>query len=151
MSKGPFSINGVGWKYYGQRDFASDGSFITTEWFVIFHIPIFPLRSYRVIKHGRESVVGPFYQKENYSVSKPMGPDFKQVILIYIYTFALVALTVYLALHLTTLAQTFGPVGVFAGSVICGAVFLLLPGFSRGLAMRKVGLRRVRKGRRRRH
>jgi hypothetical protein len=40
--------NGFGTSYYGKRDFRSDGSWLTTKWFVIFWIPIFPIRSLRI-------------------------------------------------------------------------------------------------------
>jgi hypothetical protein len=44
----PFSFNGIGTKYYGSRDFSEDGSYITTEWFIILFVPVVPLRSFRV-------------------------------------------------------------------------------------------------------
>ncbi len=44
--------NGIGTKYYGSRDQYPDGSFITTEWFVILFLPIIPLGSKRVIYMG---------------------------------------------------------------------------------------------------
>jgi len=31
-----FSFNGVGTMFYGQRDFRLDGTYVTTEWFVVF-------------------------------------------------------------------------------------------------------------------
>jgi hypothetical protein len=46
------SINGIGSTLYGKFDPSSDGSYITTEWFTILFIPIFPVCSYRVIKTG---------------------------------------------------------------------------------------------------
>src|SRR5262249_40629968 len=44
----PYSFQGIGTKYYGHRAQASDGSYITTEWFTLLHFPIIPLGSYRV-------------------------------------------------------------------------------------------------------
>ena len=43
-----FTYNGIGKMLYGQRDFLADGSFITTEWFVVLFVPVIPLRSLRV-------------------------------------------------------------------------------------------------------
>lgn len=35
---------------FGETDFRSDGSYVTTQWFSIFMIPVVPLRSFRVLK-----------------------------------------------------------------------------------------------------
>jgi hypothetical protein len=150
MGQGPFSVNGVGWKYYGQRDFGSDGSFIMTEWFVIFHFPIFPLRSYRAISHGRESVVGPIYEKQHYSLSRPTKPHFKQVIFTYAYALALAASTAFFIADFRNLSQRFGKWLVIGGIVGSAFIFMILPGFLRARAIRKAGLQVTRRRRRRR-
>jgi hypothetical protein len=148
MSQGPFSINGVGCKYYGQRDFGPDGSFVMTEWFIIFHFPVFPLRSYRAISHGSEGVVGPFYQKEYYSLSKPMRPDFKQVISTYAYALALAGAGAYFFINYRNLTQRFGTAAMIGGIAISGFIFLMIPAILRNRAIRKAGLK-VRRRRRR--
>ena len=43
-----FSFYGCGTALYGERDYHADRSYITTEWVVVFKIPLFPLRSLRV-------------------------------------------------------------------------------------------------------
>lgn len=48
----PASFNGCGTTYYGRRDFHRDDSYITTEWIILAHIPIFPLASFRVLPAG---------------------------------------------------------------------------------------------------
>ncbi len=48
----PSTLNGIGTKFYGQRDFSPDGSYITTEWFVFIYIPLIPLKSLRVRYQG---------------------------------------------------------------------------------------------------
>ena len=148
MSQGPFSANGVGWKYYGRRDFGPDGSFIMTEWFVIFHFPIFPLRSYRAISHGRESVVGHFYEREHYSLSRPARPNIKQVISTYAYALTLAGLTTFFIVGFRDLSLRFGTGMVISGIVFSGFIILILPGFLRGRALRKAGLKLVRRRRR---
>ncbi len=40
-----FTIHGVGIRAYGERDYWPDGSFVTTEWFVIAWIPLLPTGS----------------------------------------------------------------------------------------------------------
>jgi hypothetical protein len=47
-----FTFNGIGTKLYGNRDVDStNGSYITTKWFTIFYLPIFPLGSFRVVEN----------------------------------------------------------------------------------------------------
>lgn len=43
-----FTFNGIGTKFYGNCDRRSDGSYVTTEWFTIFYLPIVPIRSLRL-------------------------------------------------------------------------------------------------------
>jgi hypothetical protein len=55
MSSGdqmPRSGNGTGTAYYGRSSERDDGSYVTTVWIVIFYLPIFPLRSERVLPHS---------------------------------------------------------------------------------------------------
>ena len=49
----PFTLNGFGTKYYGQRDIAEDGSYITTLWVTAIYVPLLPLASYRVLPVGK--------------------------------------------------------------------------------------------------
>ena len=49
-------LQGSGKAYYGKADKRNDGSYITTEWFVILLLPIYPIKSLRVLKLGRETV-----------------------------------------------------------------------------------------------
>ena len=79
-----FSIQGIGTTFIGKRDFRSDGSYLTTEWFVLLFIPILPFRSLRVQETGREGSV--FYRKESYRISETTKPQLKQVL--YTYGFA---------------------------------------------------------------
>ena len=55
----PFSLNGIGTTYYGQRDLLEDGSYITTEWFIFIYIPVVPLASFRVLPIKRRWFVNP--------------------------------------------------------------------------------------------
>lgn len=71
----PRTVNGIGTKFYGQRDYHPDGTHITTEWFVVLWIPILPFRSLRVRPVGLDS----------YEVLKEMGPNWKQVLSVYTY------------------------------------------------------------------
>jgi hypothetical protein len=68
------SVNGCGTTLYGKRDFGKDGSFVTTKWFVVFFVPVFPLSSMRVkvIEHG-------------YLVRQKNRSHLKQVVCVYSY------------------------------------------------------------------
>jgi hypothetical protein len=70
----PRIVNGIGKAYYGKRDFAENGSYITTEWFVFLFVPIFPLGSFRV---KLLPIFDPQAEREYYV--KPVGFDFWQV------------------------------------------------------------------------
>ncbi|WP_127086676.1 hypothetical protein [Dulcicalothrix desertica] len=40
----PFTLNGCGTKYYGRRDMAPDGSYVTTEWLDLPFALMYPTR-----------------------------------------------------------------------------------------------------------
>jgi hypothetical protein len=85
-----FTFNGIGTTFYGARDFALDGSYTTTEWFVLVYIPIIPLRSLRIRNaQGGKNLV--FYTSEQYAVFSKGRPNPKQVLSIYGWCAALVA------------------------------------------------------------
>jgi hypothetical protein len=43
------TLNGIGTRFQGTR-WLPDGTYITTEWFVFFFVPLIPLRSVRVLE-----------------------------------------------------------------------------------------------------
>ena len=63
----PYSVNGFGTKYYGHRESAEDGSYITTLWITALFVPIVPLRSYRVLPVGKGTNLV-IHQRQNYRV-----------------------------------------------------------------------------------
>ena len=44
----PGSFQGFGTGFVGKRDFWPDGSYLTTEWVIVFFVPLAPLRSLRI-------------------------------------------------------------------------------------------------------
>ena len=120
--KGPYSINGFGTRYYGERDFRPDGSYVTTEWVVIAFLPIIPLRSLRVIYTGqgeeRIYLYG-FGRTHNYSVyEKKFPPNLKQVFSTYAFV-VVMAYWIYFVFSKTTSNFLETPWGAFAIGVIC--------------------------------
>lgn len=51
-----FTFNGIGTSYYGECDFRPDSSYVTTEWASLFYLPLFPLRSVRLIRQRKGDV-----------------------------------------------------------------------------------------------
>ncbi len=48
-------IQGIGTDFYGKKDYDKDSnSYITIEWFVLFLLPIVPLKAFRVRKISQE-------------------------------------------------------------------------------------------------
>lgn len=83
----PYTLNGIGTTFYGQRDFRADGSYITTEWFAVLYLPIVPLHSLRVRYQGpgeQRWYLG-FGSSESYAVYEKHFPNWKQVICTYGY------------------------------------------------------------------
>jgi hypothetical protein len=63
--KMPYTLNGCGTRYCGNRDIAEDGSYVTTLWITVFWMPIIPLRSYRVKPVG-EGTHWVIHNSQNY-------------------------------------------------------------------------------------
>ena len=64
------SINGTGSTFIGRSEVATDGSYLTTEWFSIGWVPVFPVCTYRLIKIQEKSnwVVQTYIIKEKHPV-----------------------------------------------------------------------------------
>lgn len=80
-----FAFNGIGTRYYGQRDFEEDGTFVTTEWIVFLYVPVISLRSLRVRTHGSHG--GGFvifsWASARFSVYEITLPNWRQVLSVY--------------------------------------------------------------------
>ncbi|MDP2947131.1 MAG: hypothetical protein Q8N88_03370 [Nanoarchaeota archaeon] len=90
-------LQGIGTAYYGKNHCnPQDNSYITTEWFVLFLLPIIPLKSLRVIKIGK--------QEKNYLVAWshtvgyrilqeiPLKNNIRQIIKTYLFAYGGIAL-----------------------------------------------------------
>ena len=53
-----WTINGIGTKLCGGKKIASDGSYQATKWFVIFFMPIIPLKTFRVLEIPKYNLLG---------------------------------------------------------------------------------------------
>lgn len=86
----PSSVNGCGTKYYGQRDFGPDGSYVTTNFFCLLFFPIVPIHSVRVVPDPKNSWA-PF-SKNYYAVLEKRWPNPVQVLSIYLWSAAAVGM-----------------------------------------------------------
>jgi len=97
---GSNSSNGSGTGLYGKSSYnSSDGSYITTKWFMILLVPIFPLGSYRVIKGESKDALLPgafalYGKKTGYQMTK-VRLNWKQVIITYIIAILIVGAIIY--------------------------------------------------------
>ncbi len=88
----PSSVNGCGTKYYGERGFRPDGSYVTTNFFCLLFLPIFPVHSVRVIPDPKNGWM-PF-SKNYYRVLEKRAPNLLQVASIYLFAWSVVALII---------------------------------------------------------
>jgi hypothetical protein len=94
----PYTWSGVGTTYYGRRDKAVDGSYVTTKFVVIFFVPVIPLSSWRVLPVGerRFRVTGfSMGYSQNYQATR-VPFSWRQVLNIYLALIGVVLLAVFL-------------------------------------------------------
>jgi hypothetical protein len=65
----PYSFNGCGTRFYGERERAEDGSYITTEWITFVYLPLLPIRSYRVLPVGKGTNIV-IHQSQSYQTRR---------------------------------------------------------------------------------
>ena len=83
------SVNGFGTTFYGQCDFDTDGSFITTKWIILAFVPVVPTSSVR-LRHAQEQ--GFFSMGTNYDVIMEMPLNVVQVLKTWAYVACFIAL-----------------------------------------------------------
>ena len=139
-----WSLNGCGTKFYGQRDYRADGSYITTEWIVGFYIPLVPLRSLRVRYQGpaeRRVPIG-FGSADSFAVYEKTAPDWRQVLC----TYGLIGLPVGGLIFVINIGARYFPDGLEGHPIAFGALAVvvsvpfLIPHFLRYRAKKRVGL-----------
>ena len=98
----PFMLQGFGTTFYGKRDFRPDGSYLTTEWIVVLAVPVFPIRSLRIIPLPGGKNTG-FFVSEPYRVLERRFASLKQVTSTWGFLIVLVGYWILLALVLDRL------------------------------------------------
>jgi hypothetical protein len=91
----PYTLNGCGTSYYGHRDPAEDGSYVTTLWVTFLWIPLLPLRSYRVLPVGKATNII-IHRSQNYrAVRVPLC--WPQILNVYLCVSPILVLILYFA------------------------------------------------------
>lgn len=89
-----FNYNGIGTKLYGSTDTGSDGSYVTTKWFVFIYLPIIPLESFRVVKEDSSNII--VYKSQKYrAMSIPLHK--KQVVKTYFLVYGIIGILILLS------------------------------------------------------
>ena len=73
-----FRSKGIGSILIGKSETAQDGSYWSTEWFIVFYIPLFPIARYRVIKHP-----GTLWDSTEYTILDKSPPKLVEVARVY--------------------------------------------------------------------
>jgi len=118
----PASWNGIGTTYIGARDRYPDGSFVTTEWFVILMIPIIPIRSSRVLYLGSSS--GWRRHSNQYMIGEIVPNDIKHILSTYFITIVSILSGIWL-LYTIMLSYAYTSWGPIAGIIGLFTPFLI--------------------------
>jgi hypothetical protein len=94
----PFTFRGIGTSNYGSRDFRPDGSYVTTQWFVVIYMPVVPWKSERILPVGQNWNYLLFGSRR-YQVIEPVPLYLPQILMVYGW-FATTGLLFWLALQL---------------------------------------------------
>ena len=125
-----FTFHGIGTMVYGERDYWPDGSFITTEWFVVGWVPLLPVISKR-IGYTRSSDYAT-YDASGYWVYRNLPLSRKQVLFTYGWFASMITPIVLWANCQNSLAKIFGDEDKAAGLfLLILAIVLALPYFLR--------------------
>lgn len=138
----PSSFNGIGTTYYGRREFRSDATYVTTEWFILFYIPIIPLGSFRVEFDG--AMWRMFGSVQHYSVYEQTSLNWRQVLNTYlsvVFSVSWVGLMVWLFWVFDSIMPKGDPFPRKIGFIAACILPWFIPKFLARRAIRKAGLR----------
>jgi lipopolysaccharide export LptBFGC system permease protein LptF len=116
----PHNVNGIGTTYYGASDRQPDGSFVTTEWFILFSVPLIPLRSVRVRYRGESSRRGS--TTKHYDIIDKAPLDSKHVL--HAYAWALIPLALAFLIFVVGMALPSSSARSTATTVCAGSLIL---------------------------
>lgn len=129
-------FHGIGMIDYGERDYQPDGSFVTTQFFAVVYLPLFPLISKR-ISYSRISDYSS-YDADGYFVAEILPLNRNQVLSVYAWVIAIIAPLLLWSYFADALAKALGDDDLAAGlCLLCSTVAFVFPVFLRRLAKRR--------------
>jgi hypothetical protein len=132
-----FTIHGIGMMVYGERDYWPDGSFVTTEWFVLAWVPIIPICSKR-ISYTRNSDYATYDANDGFYVYETMGVDRLQAFFVYLWIASVLAPIIVWAVFQEALAKIVGDEDRAAGlCLLSSAIAFVTPYFLRRRARKR--------------
>jgi hypothetical protein len=130
-------FHGIGTAVYGERDYWPDGSYVTTEWFVIAWMPIIPLYSKR-ISYTQNSDYAKYDAREGFYIYETTGVHLRQAIFVYLWLASVVGPLVVLLKFLDALTKLFGDEDRAAGVCLAfAAAAFVFPYFLRRWVKRR--------------
>lgn len=109
---GQSAFMGCGTTLFGMLDPRADGSYITTEWFILFCLPVIPMRSLRVNMLSSESTFrNPmiFGRRSSYRILETSRPNVRQVLSVYAFTLFYVGWIFYISIFSGVFSDSDGP------------------------------------------
>jgi hypothetical protein len=132
-----FVIHGIGTMVVGERDYWPDGSYVTTEWFVLAWLPIIPLSSKR-ISYTRNSDYATYDTSGGFYVYETMGVDRKQALFVYVWLASVFGPFIVWGVFQDALAKMLGDEDLAAGLFLgFSAVAFVFPYFLRRWVKRR--------------
>jgi hypothetical protein len=121
-----FRFHGVGMIVYGERGYQPDGSFVTTQFFAVAYVPLFPIISKR-ISYTRISDYSS-YDSDGYFVYEMLPLDHRQVLSVYGWFAGIIAPLLVWGTFQDALTKRLGDEDLAAGlCLLSSAVAFVLP------------------------
>ena len=116
----PSNFAGCGTKLYFASKKLEDGSFVTTQWFIIFFIPIFPIQSYRIIKGSETTQFSGVYisSSTNIYVIENLRIEWGHVLKAYLFVISFVVILVGMITGLSSVATTEEMANMASSSIV---------------------------------
>ncbi len=73
-------INGMGSMLIGKSDLREDGSYLTTEWFCMLWLPLFPVCNYRVMKVAQRVLIPFLLGSQHFAIQEKHPVRLKHVV-----------------------------------------------------------------------
>ena len=121
---------------YGERDYRADGSFVTTQFFAVAYLPLFPIISKR-ISYARISDYSS-YDPDGYFVYETLPLDHRQMLCVYGWFAAVIAPILAWGTFQDLMTTWLGDEDLAAGlCLLCSAIAFVCPFFLRQWAKRR--------------